>query len=123
MISKKEVLEIHTILIERFGGSDRIRDQELLDSALNRPYQTFDGNELYPSPIDKAAAMLESIVKNHPFVDGNKRTGYVLARLLMMNEQLNIQAGQEQKYQFVISISKGELSFEQIKEWLEKNSR
>ena len=123
MISENEVLEIHSILIERFGGSDGIRDQELLDSALNRPYQTFDGKELYPKPVDKAAAILESIVKNHPFVDGNKRTGYVLARLLMMNEQLDIRADQEQKYQLVISISKGELSFDQIKEWLEKNSR
>jgi len=123
MISEKEALEIHAILIERFGGSDGIRDKELLDSALNRPYQTFDGQELYPSPIDKAAAILESIVKNHPFVDGNKRTGYVLARLFMMNNQLIIDADHEQKYQLVISISKGELSFDQIREWLEKNSR
>jgi len=50
---------------------------------LNRPYQTFNGQELYPRPIDKAAAIIESIVKNHPFVDGNKRTGYVLAPLLL----------------------------------------
>lgn len=123
MISEQEALEIHAILIERFGGSNGIRDKELLDSALNRPYQTFDGQELYPSPIDKAAAILESIIKNHPFVDGNKRTGYVLARLLMMSNQLNIDADQEQKYQFVISISTGELNFDQIREWLEKNSR
>ncbi len=123
MISEKEVLEIHAILIERFGGTYGVRDRELLDSALNRPYQTFDGKELYPSPIDKAAAILESIVKNHPFTDGNKRTGYVLARLLLMNEQLDIHAEQDPKYQLVISISTGELSFDQIKEWLEKNSR
>ncbi|MFY0654674.1 MAG: type II toxin-antitoxin system death-on-curing family toxin [Cyclobacteriaceae bacterium] len=123
MISEKEVQEIHAILIERFGGFDGVRDEELLDSALNRPFQTFDGKELYPTPIDKAAAILESIVKNHPFTDGNKRTGYVLARLLLLNEQLDIDAAQKQKYQFVISISTGELSFDQIKEWLEKNSR
>lgn len=92
MISEREVLEIHSILIERFGGSEGVRDQELLDSALNRPYQTFNGQELYPRPIDKAAAIIESIVKNHPFVDGNKRTGYVLARLLLMNEQRDIHA-------------------------------
>ncbi|MFY0605874.1 MAG: type II toxin-antitoxin system death-on-curing family toxin [Cyclobacteriaceae bacterium] len=123
MISEKEVLEIHAILIERFGGSDGVRDKELLDSALKRPYQTFDRMELYPTPIEKAAAILESIVKNHPFTDGNKRTGYVLARLLLMNVQLDIHAEQEQKYQFVVSISKGELSYNQIKEWIEKNSR
>jgi len=123
MISEKEVLEIHAILIERFGGSNGVRDKELLDSALNRPFQTFDGKELYPTPVDKAAAILESIVKNHPFTDGNKRTGYVLARLLLMNDQLDIHAEQGQKYQFVISISTGELSYDQIREWLKKNSR
>jgi len=122
MISEQEALEIHSILIEKFGGANGLRDRELLDSALNRPFQTFDGQELYPTPIDKAAAILESIVKNHPFTDGNKRTGYVLARLLLMNGQLDIKADQEQKYQFVISISTGDLSFEQIKEWIEKNS-
>ncbi|KYG79138.1 type II toxin-antitoxin system death-on-curing family toxin [Roseivirga echinicomitans] len=123
MISEREVLEIHSILIGRFGGSEGVRDQELLDSALNRPYQTFDGQELYPSPVDKAAAIIESIVKNHPFVDGNKRTGYVLARLLLMNEQRDIHANQKDKYQFVISTSTGELNFDQIKEWLDKNSK
>ena len=122
MISEKEALEIHSILIERFGGSKGIRDKELLDSALNRPYQTFDGKELYPSPIDKAAAILESIVKNHPFIDGNKRTGYVLAKLLLMNKQLDIHTDQAEKYEFIISISTGEMNFDQIKKWLTKNS-
>ncbi|MBV6642703.1 MAG: type II toxin-antitoxin system death-on-curing family toxin [Cyclobacteriaceae bacterium] len=123
MISRNEVIEIHSILIERFGGSNGIRDNDLLDSALNRPYQMFDGKELYPTPIAKAAAIIESIVKNHPFIDGNKRTGYVLARLILMNENIDILANQEQKYQFVISISTGDLTFEEIKDWLEKNHR
>ena len=70
MISEKEALKIHAILIEKFGGSVGVRDKELLDSTLNRPFLTFDGKELYPTPVDKAAAILESIVKNHPFTDG-----------------------------------------------------
>ncbi|WKK86341.1 type II toxin-antitoxin system death-on-curing family toxin [Marivirga arenosa] len=123
MISQKEALEIHQILIERFGGSDGIRDKELLNSALNRPYQTFDGKDLYPNVIDKAAAILESIVKNHPFSDGNKRTGYVLARLLMMNSKHDINASQDEKYQLVISISKGKVDFEYIKNWILKHSK
>lgn len=123
MISEKEALAIHNILIERFGGSSGVRDRALLNSALNRPYQIFDGKELYPTPVAKAAAILESIVKNHPFTDGNKRTGYVLARILLMDERLDIRANEEQKYQLVISISRGLLNFEQIKEWLEMNSR
>jgi death-on-curing protein len=92
MISEKEAIEIHSILIDRFGGSIGIRDKELLNSALNRPYQTFDSKELYPEVIDKAAAILESIDKNHPFSDGNKRTGYVLARLIIMDKNLDIYA-------------------------------
>lgn len=120
MISEREVLEIHAILIEEFGGGNGVRDKELLDSALNRPFQTFDGSELYPSPIDKAAAILESVVKNHPFSDGNKRTGYVLARLFLMDHNLDIHTDQDEKYKFVIAISTGELNFDQIKEWLEK---
>ncbi|WP_439489664.1 type II toxin-antitoxin system death-on-curing family toxin [Algoriphagus sp.] len=123
MISEKEVLEIHAILIENFGGADGVRDKGLLNSALNRPNQTFDGIELYATPIDKAAAILESIVKNHPFTDGNKRTGYVLARLVLMEQKLDIYADQDEKYKFVIAISTGELSFDQIKEWLGQKVR
>ncbi len=122
MISEKEALEIHAILLERFGGSSGVRDRALLDSALNRPFQTFDGNELYPSPIEKAAAMLECIVKNHPFIDGNKRTGYVLARLCLIKERVDILADQNQKYAFVIDISTGKIDFEQIKEWLSQHT-
>ena len=70
MISRKEVIDVHSTLIKEFGGASGVREEELLDSAINRPFQTFDGSELYPSAIEKSAAILESIVKNHPFVDG-----------------------------------------------------
>ena len=76
MISLEEVLKIHNILIEKFGGSPGIRNRELLESSIGRPFSTFDSIDLYPTPIDKGAAIIESIVKNHPFIDGNKRTGF-----------------------------------------------
>ncbi len=78
MMSAKQVIDIHKLLIEEFGGSDGIRDHGALLSALSRPFQSFDGIPLYPTAIEKAAAAIESILSNHPFVDGNKRTGYVL---------------------------------------------
>ena len=74
MITLREVESIHEILIDKFGGSNGIRDRGILESAINRPYQTFDQIELYPLPVDKAAAIFESIISNHPFVDGNKTT-------------------------------------------------
>jgi death-on-curing protein len=123
MISKDEVLKIHSILIDQFGGSYGVRDNEMLDSALNRPFATFDQQELYPAAVDKAVAILESIVKNHPFIDGNKRTGYVLARLILLQSQKEINASQNEKYNLVISISKGEKSFEQIQEWFIKYTK
>ena len=67
MITRYEILILHQIVIESFGGSQGIRDEALLDSALARPFQTFDGQDLYPSIEEKACALLESIVKNHPY--------------------------------------------------------
>ena len=122
MISLKEALNVHGILIESFGGGEGVRDYALLESSLLRPYQTFDGQELYPTAVHKAAAIMESIVKNHPFIDGNKRTGYVLARLLLMGAGKDIHASEDMKYELVIRVSKGEIGFEEIHSWLIKFS-
>lgn len=121
MISIKEVEIIHTILIEKFGGSKGIRDIGLLESALARPFASFDGEDLYASPIEKASAILESIAINHPFVDGNKRTAYTLMRLMLLENELDIAADQEEKYNLVIFVSTGEYRFEEIKSWIETN--
>lgn len=121
MISIKEVEIIHNILIDRFGGSKGIRDMGLLESALARPFATFDSNDLYPNPVEKASAILESIVINHPFVDGNKRTAYTLMRLILLENELDIIASQESKYHLVISASTGKFRFEDIKNWIQSN--
>jgi death-on-curing protein len=118
MITLYDVERIHEILINKFGGKRGLRDKGLLESSIKRPFQTFDQKELYPEPVDKAAAILESIISNHPFVDGNKRTAYVLARLLLRENNRDIKATQEEKYRFVISAATGEIQFDQIREWL-----
>ena len=119
MIAIKDVLAIHAVLIENYGGAQGVRDLALLESALNRPFATFDALDLYPTALDKAAALIESILINHPFIDGNKRTGYVITRLYLRQNGYDISADESQKYEFVISISKGQLDFEQIKQWLQ----
>lgn len=123
MITLREVEGIHEILIEKFGGSKGIRDRGILESAINRPFQTFDQKELYPLPVDKAAAIFESIISNHPFIDGNKRTAYVLMRLILLEHKLDIYADQNEKYEFVISAAKGEIKFDRIREWLTSHMR
>lgn len=89
----------------------------LLESALARLFSTFDGKELYSSTVEKASAILESMAINHPFIDGNKRTAYTLMRLLLLENNLDIVATQEEKFQLVISVTTGKFKFEEIKEW------
>lgn len=120
MIRTSDVLTIHKKLIEDFGGSNGVRDTNALDSALKRPYQTFDSTDLYPTPQEKAAAIIESILINHPFIDGNKRTGYFLMRSILLLNKLDISAIEEEKYTFVIDIASGKLKFQEILSWINK---
>jgi len=121
MIDINEVEKIHDILIDKFGGAKGIRDKGLLESSINRPFQTFDGQELYPDPVDKAAAIFESIKTNLHFIDGNKRTAYVLMRLMLKSNNIDIQLGQDDKYDFVIKAASGQVTFDQIKTWIKDN--
>ncbi len=118
MMKIQDVLYIHDQIIKEFSGSLGVRDYNMLESALKRAYATFDGCELYPKIEDKAAAVLESIIKNHPFVDGNKRTGYVLMRYLLLKNGKDITASEAEKYEFVINIAKGKRDIDEIKKWI-----
>jgi len=118
MIKLDQAIAIHQVLIEKFGGASGIKDRGALEASLNRPYATFDKKDLYPSPVDKAAAILESILINHPFIDGNKRTGYVLMRMTIMECGLDIKASQNEKYDFVIQVTEGKQDISRIKEWI-----
>ncbi len=122
MITSKEASEIHKILIDNFGGSTGVRDEGALESALTRPFQTFEDKDLYPNIIDKAAALIESLLMNHPFIDGNKRTGYVIMRMYLINNGRDIIATQEKKFEFVINIASGKTKFEEIVEGLSNHS-
>lgn len=123
MIQVDDVLSIHRILIENFGGGDGVRDRGALESALARPYAGFGDQDLYPEPIDKAAAILESIAINHPFIDGNKRTAYVLARLMLLDYNYDIVASQDEKYSMVIAAAEGKWKFVEIRAWLAQHTR
>lgn len=118
MITIEEACSIHELSIKFFGGSYGIRDQNMLISAINRPYTTFENVALYPSPVDKAAAIAESIIKNHPFIDGNKRTGYILMRMILLTSGLDIEASEDEKYLFIIRIAENRFDFDRIKNWI-----
>ena len=118
MISKKLAIELNKIIAENSGGSFGLRDESLLLSAINRPFQTFDGKDLYPSVIDKSAALFESLIINHPFIDGNKRMAYAFMKMLLIEDGFSINASKEETYIFVIKASEGKMNFDEIKSWL-----
>lgn len=121
MIHLTKVVEIHSDLIDKFGGSKGIRSYEGLEAAIARPYMTFDSAELYPLPEDKAAAIFESLIINHPFIDGNKRIAYFMLRLFLREAGFDIEASSDEKYNITISASKGDLTIDTIREWIKKH--
>lgn len=122
MISVEQALIVHSEMVLKFGGADGVRDRSLLESALARPFMTFDGVDLYPNAIEKAAAIIESIVVNHPFLDGNKRTGYTLGRLILLGNRVDIIASTDARYDFVINVASGQYTYDDIVAWLKANT-
>jgi death-on-curing protein len=121
MIDLGTALFINEKSIEFYGGGSGIRDKGALQAALARPYQTFSQQELYSSPVEKAAAIFESLIINHPFIDGNKRTAYVLLRATLSIFHLDILAFEDEKYKMTIAASSGQIRFEEIKLWIEEH--
>jgi death-on-curing protein len=122
MILAEDVLKLHDKSIDDFGGATGIRDTGLLESALARPFQTFAGEDLYPTAFEKAAAIAESLIINHPFIDGNKRTGMLAMVTVLLEYNFALTATEDEMYNFTISISTGEIKFEDIVRWLKQNS-
>lgn len=121
MITLNQVLEIHTILLNQFGGKEGVRDLAALESAIQRPYSGLSEQQFYPTAEEKAASVLESIVAGHPFTDGNKRTGYVLMRLMLMQHGLDIAAAEDEKYALVIGVASGDVKFDEILYWIKQH--
>lgn len=121
MINLDSALSIHDKSIEVYGGGKGIRDEGALLAALGRPFQTFDQHELYPTPIEKSAAIFESMIINHPFIDGNKRTAYILLRYVLSLYNFDIMAFEDEKYEMTIAASTGQIRFDEIKLWIEEH--
>ncbi len=122
-LNPEQVLFIHARLIAETGGEHGLRDLGLLQSAVNRPQATFDGKDLYLDIFQKAAALMESLVNNHPFIDGNKRTGITSAALFIQINGFYLTASNREVESFTYSVASGQHSFEQIANWLQKYSK
>lgn len=118
-LTKQQVILLHKEIIAESGGSPEIRDEGLLDSALNAPFQTFSGTELYPTILEKAARLGYSLIKNHAFVDGNKRIGAHTMLVFLALNDIEVQYEDNDFTQFILDIAAGEISAEQLLAWLQ----
>ena len=112
------VREIHAEVIGRFGGSDGVREMALLESGVAAPQASFGGGSPYQDIAEVAAAYLFYLCKNHPFVDGNKRTAHVAYRVFLAVNSVELLATEEDKYIAMLALAEGKLSERTFAEWL-----
>lgn len=114
-----ELLLLHRRLIADFGGASGVLDLMAIKSALAQPRMTFDGEDLYQSMAEKAAALCHSLVANHPFVDGNKRVGHAAMSIFLDLNGYESDASTDEQETIVLRVASGNMSRETLKDWLE----
>lgn len=122
-LTLEQILVIHDMQIEEFGGSDGLRDLGLLESAVMRPQGSFGGEDLYKTLFEKAAALAHSLVLNHPFVDGNKRTGIVSAVVFLELNGFELKSSQKELVSVVMKLESKEWGIVEISKWLRRYSK
>jgi death on curing protein len=122
-LSAAQVLFIHARLIAETGGAPGIRDLGLLVAAVARPQATFAGEDLYPDLFTKAAALMDSLTSNHPFVDGNKRVGITATGLFLVLNGRRLTASNATLEQFALLVAQSQLTFSQVASWFQDYSK
>lgn len=118
LISKRQVLLLHQHLIDETGGSPGLRDEGLLESALNAPFQSFGDTSAYPSLQQKAARLCYGLVKNHPFIDGNKRIGAHVMLVFLALNGIELSYTQQELVNIILQVAAGEKSYEALLAWV-----
>lgn len=117
-LSKNQVTALHSALIREFGGIDGIRDEGLLESALAAPFQTFGGEPVYPSLQAKAAQLGFGLIRNHPFVDGNKRIGAHTMLVFLAVNGIKLRYEQQELIDIVLSVAAGQIDRQRLLQWI-----
>ena len=116
-----EVLGIYDRVIKQSGGGVGIRDLGALESAVAQPRMTFNGEELYPTMVEKASALGFSLIQNHPFVDGNKRAGHAAIETFLILNGFEISASVDEQVEIILGVASGKLSREVFTDWLQNH--
>ncbi len=118
ILTKEAVLSLHAVLCEKTGGDPNVRDMGLLESALNSPYQTFGGKELYPTLEQKAARLGHSLIANHAFVDGNKRIGILATLVFLRLNGSDFNPKDEEIISVGLAVASGEYGYDELLGWI-----
>lgn len=117
-LNESEIIALHDMLIDKYGGLKGIRDRNSFSSAINSPYQTFDSKYLFPSIYQKATKLCYGIVKNHPFIVGNKRIATHSMLILLKINNIDLRYSEEELILIIFKISKNEITYENLVYWL-----
>jgi death-on-curing protein len=120
-LTLNEVLRLYQDIIQQSGGTPGIRDLDALESALAQPRQTFAGDDLYPSLVEKAATLGYLLIQNHPFVDGNKRLGHAAMEVFLILNGYEINAPVNEQENITLRVAAGKLSREAFAQWLQSH--
>lgn len=120
--SVEDVVFLHTVAIETFGGAEGVRDLGFLRAAVARPGGRSFRRDHFPTPFDKAAALAESIIQRHPFVDGNKRTAMYAAAYLLETLGHELETEQKELEDFAVAIAEGSIELQSIALWFEEHT-
>lgn len=119
ILSKRQILVLHSMLVAQSGGMDGLRDEGLLESAINTPLQTFGGQELYPSVLEKAARLGYGLIHNHPFLDGNKRIGTHAMLVFLDINNITLSYEDEDLIAAILRVASGDMDDNELLKWLE----
>lgn len=123
IVNPKQVLFLHDEQVKLHGGSLGVRDWGMLKSACLQPYVSFGGQDLYPTIFEKAAALIRSMIKDHPFVDANKRTAIAAAQTMLELSGYKFTGKRRETYVLLLAVANESLSVVEIARWLKKNCR
>ena len=117
-LTKGQILMLHKVIYDRFGGSFGVRDEDLFDSALEAPFQTFAGEDLYKTDLEKIVRFGFGLISNHPFRDGNKRIGALVLLTLLNLNGYDVDATNEDLTEIIMGVAAGEKDEADLREWV-----